>query len=113
MVQDADPDGLEGTDEFSGNQLISGGHLGDSARMLMSQDQSGRVPLEGFLHYLARIDGGAVDRAAEELDELDETVPVVEKEAAERFRLPRAELDCQKIAHRLGGAERSAAPEAA
>jgi hypothetical protein len=81
--------------------------------MLMRQDQSGRVPLEGLLHHLARIDGGAVDRAAEELDELDESMPVVEKEATEGFEFPRAELDREEIAHRLGRGKGSAAPEAA
>ena len=44
----------------------------------MRQDQSRRVPLEGLLHDLARIDGSAVDRAAEELHELDEPMPVVQ-----------------------------------
>src|SRR5215469_7267069 len=31
MVQDANPDRLEGTDELAGNQLVGGGDLGDSA----------------------------------------------------------------------------------
>ena len=78
MVEDPDADRLENAHQPAGDQLVRGGHLRHSARMLMRQDQSGRIPLERFLHHLARIDGGAVDRAAEEFDELDEPMAGVE-----------------------------------
>ena len=113
MVQDPDPDRLEGADESPGNQLIRRGDLRHSTRMLMREHQRGRIPLERLLHDLARIDGGAVDRAAEELHELDEAMPVVEKEATKGLEFPRAELDREEIAHRLGRGQGSAAPQAA
>jgi len=38
MVEHTDPDGLEGTHELTGDQLVSGGYLSHSARVLMRQD---------------------------------------------------------------------------
>ncbi len=48
----------------------------------MSDDQGGGVLLQGELHDLAGVHAGAIDRAAEELLELDQPVALVEIETA-------------------------------
>src|ERR1700722_12588661 len=46
------------------NQFIGLAGLGDTRRMIVSDDHGGRVALQGELDDLARMHAGAVDRAA-------------------------------------------------
>ena len=102
MIENADLDERQRLLQPPCDELVGRRDLSDTARVGVCQDQGRRVPGERLAHHLARVDRGAVDRAAEELDELDEPMAVVEKEDAEGFELLGAELHREERAHRLG-----------
>jgi len=91
MVQHADVHRLQGLSKPPRDELVGCGNLGHSRRVWMREYDSGCVSPQRLLHDFARVDGGAVDRAPEELDEFDHSMPVVEKHAAEGFEFPRSE----------------------
>src|SRR2546430_7750708 len=51
------------------DELVGRRDLSDTARVGVRQDQGRRVPGERLAHDLARVDRGAVDRAAERSEE--------------------------------------------
>src|SRR5438067_2367687 len=79
----------------------------------MRKYQSGGVTLQSLLHDFARVYRGAVEGAAEEFDELDHPMPVVKKQAAERFEFARSESQGQKIPGCLRRRQGATAPYAA
>ena len=90
MVQDSDVHQRQRVLEAPGNELIGLARLGDAARVRVGKDDRGGVPLQGFLDDFPRVDRCAVDRASEQLDEVDDPVTIVYEDAAEGFELPAA-----------------------
>ena len=80
--------------------------------MIVSQDDSCCVQRQGFFHYLTWIDAGAVDGAAKHFFELQNTVAVIEEQAAEhlvrQIPQPRGQkfLGIGRAANRLAGLQR-------
>ena len=65
MVEQPDLDERQGLGELQGNAAIGLARLRHPRGMIVAEDHGGRVVGEGALDDLARIDGCAVDRAAE------------------------------------------------
>ena len=78
MIEQADVDQRERLFDTLGDQLIGLTRLGNSGRMVVCDDHGGGVPLQSLLDHLARMHARPVDRAAEQLFEVDQTVTVVE-----------------------------------
>src|SRR5580658_7322445 len=83
-----------------GNELIRLARFRDARGMVVSHDDRGRIALQRQLDDLARMHARTVDRAAEQLLEVDEAVALVEIQAAKYFVLEVAELRGEKIAGR-------------
>ena len=83
------------SDEFIG---LAG--LGNSRWMIVRDDHRGGIALQGQLHDLARVHAGAVDGAAKQLFELDQSMTFIEVQTAKHFVLEIAQLRRQEIAGR-------------
>ncbi len=79
--------------------------LGHPRRMIVSRDHRGGVLLQSELHDLAWMHARSVDRAAKQFLELDESMPLVQIQAAKHFVLEIAQAGRQEIAGRLGARE--------
>ena len=66
---------------------IRAARFGDAGRVIVGEDNGGRVELQGAAHNLARVDAGPVDGAAKQLLKQDHPVPVVQKQAGEDLLL--------------------------
>jgi hypothetical protein len=64
------------------DELIRLARLEDTRWMVVGEDQCRGVVQQGLAQHLARVNAGAVDRAAEQLFEGNQPVAVVEVQAA-------------------------------
>ncbi len=62
-----------------GDQFVGLAGLGDARRMIVGDDHGGGIALQRELHDLARMHARAIDRAAEQLLELNEPMALVEQ----------------------------------
>src|SRR5207302_6612231 len=113
MVQHANVHRLQGLSKPPRDELVGCGNLGHSRRVRMREYHGGCVALQRLLHHFARVYGGAVDGAPEELNEFDHPMSAVEKHAAEGFEFTRSESQGQKITGGLGRREGAATAYAA
>jgi len=78
MIEQPDVDQPEGVAYAQRDAFVGKARLGNARRVVVGDDHRRRVPQQRLFHDLARIDAGTVDRAAEQLFELDQPVTVVE-----------------------------------
>jgi hypothetical protein len=74
--------------------------------MVVRENQRGGVVLQGLPDDLPRMHAGAVDGAAEDFFEVDQTMAVVEVQAAEHFVWAVAQLRGEELARRRRRIER-------
>jgi hypothetical protein len=87
--------------EPAGDELVGLAGLGKPARVRVREDDGGRVSLDAFFDDFQRVDAGAVNCAAEQLDKLDEPVAVVDKDAAEGLELPSSKCHGEEVSSSL------------
>ena len=63
----------------------------------MREDDRRRVALQRFLNHFPRVDTCAIDGAPEQLDEVDDPMTIVDKDAAEGFEFPITQSHGQKV----------------
>ena len=61
MIEDLDAEGPGGKDEVPGDFPITEGGLGVAARVVVAEDEGGRIVEQGRLHHLAGVDRRRVD----------------------------------------------------
>ena len=98
MVKDADVDQGQGIAQAAGDEFIGAAWLGDSRGVIVGEDQCCGIVRERLAHHLSRMHARAVDGAAKQFVEGDQTVPVIEVEAAEHLVGPIAQLCGQETA---------------
>ena len=65
--------------------------------------EAGRSPFEqGELHHLARMHAGAAQSAAEQIDALNDPMPLVDQDESENLIVQMAETDRQVLPDPLG-----------
>ncbi len=67
----------------------------------MRANYRGRILCKCQLHHLTRIDAGAIDSTAEQLDEFNQLMTGVQKHHTEGLMLEHAKLDTQKVPYYL------------
>jgi hypothetical protein len=85
VIEQPDIDQLEGRLQAPGDAFVGLAGFGNAGRMIVGKDNSGGIDRQRLLYNLARIDTGAVDRAAKQFIEAQHPMPVVEIQAAEHF----------------------------
>jgi len=78
VIEDSNIDEGEGLLDALGDHFVCLGRFGDSARVVVGQDDGGGVMFESFLEDFAGVYGGAVDGAAEEVLASDQAMARVE-----------------------------------
>jgi len=110
VIDDPDPDHFQRADDLL---VMTSSAVDTSATPLgcgCTHSTAAALRLSASFTHLAGIDGCAVDRAPEELHELDEAMSVVQKHDTKRLELACAELHRQEVAHRLRRGECGPAP---
>ena len=79
-----DVDESERVRQALGDELVHTRRIGTSCG-IVDQVVADNIELQGGLDDFARVDGGAVDRAAEEFDVLDQPMAAVERQESENF----------------------------
>jgi len=82
MIEDTHVEECERLLQPPRDELIRLARLEDSRGVVVGEDHGGGIVAQGLPQHLARVDAGAIDGAAEELLERNETVAVVEIETA-------------------------------
>ena len=88
MVQQADIHQFQGRSDPLCDALISLAGLGHARWVIVSQDNRRGIHFQRLLHDFAGINAGAIDRAAEQLFEQDDPVPVIEVDTSENLMGP-------------------------
>ena len=105
VVEDPDVEERERFLEAAGDELVGLAGLGNAGRVIMEEDHGGGVGLEHHARDLARVYGGAGDRATEEDLRADEAVTSVEEEEPEDLVWQRADLVAQVLARAVWACE--------
>ena len=82
VIDHPDVDQRQRIAQAPGDELIGLTRLGDARWVVVSENERRRASLERAFHDFARVHARAVDRAAEQLLEAEQTVAVVEEQAA-------------------------------
>jgi hypothetical protein len=85
VVEKANIDQFEGRFQPSRDALVGLTGFRYTRRVVVSEDNGGGVDGEGLFYDFARVYRGPVDRAAKQFVETQDTVPVVEKQAAKHL----------------------------
>lgn len=85
VVQQPDIEELERRLYAPGDALIGLAGLGDPGRVIVGEDYGRRIDLQGLLDDFPGVDTGAVDSAAEQLLERQDTMAVIQVQAAEQL----------------------------
>jgi len=108
VIEHPDIEQRERIAQATRDELIGLARLGDPGRVVVRKDHCGRVVRERLPHDFTRVHAGAVDGAAEEFVEGDQTMPAVEMQAAEHLVWPVAQLGdeefrrvVRRVEHRL------------
>jgi hypothetical protein len=83
VIEDSHFDEREGLANAACHVLVGRARLGVSGRVVMIQDHPGGSVLEDRGDDLPDVDGGAVDRAAEEILHGDESMSIIQMEQSE------------------------------
>ena len=86
VVERADVDQRERLLERRGQKLVRARGLRDAARMVVREDDAGRVVRERRLDDFARVDAGLRERAAKELARGDQPILAVEEQRRRTLR---------------------------
>jgi len=86
----------------AGDGFVGAAGLGNSGRVIVSEDDGRRVKRKPPLHDLPRVDAGPVDGAAKKLFRSDQAVSRIEPEREEDLVLQMPELRFQERLNRLG-----------
>ena len=111
VVEDADLDEGECSDELLGELPVRGGDCRDAGGVVMGEGDGRRVVVDGPPDDLAGVHPASVDAAACEFLEGQNAVPVVEEESGEDFDLEVAEPCREERGHLLRRLERVAAAD--
>ena len=108
VVEHPDVDEGEGVAQAHGDEFVRVARLGDARGVVVREDDRRGVMGQRLTEHFARMDRCAVDGAAEEFLEDDQSVAVVEVEAAEDLVWPVAQLRGEEAAGVGGGVQRLA-----
>ena len=108
VVEHPDVDEGEGVAQAHGDELVRVARLGDTRGVVVREDDRRSVVGQRLAEHFTRMDRRAVDGAAEEFLEDDQSVAVVEVEAAEHLVRPVAQLRGKEAAGVGGGVQRLA-----
>jgi hypothetical protein len=103
---------IEDSLELLGDVEIGLARLGNTAGVIVSEDDGGGVVFEGFFEDLAWIDRCAVDGAAKEVFAGDELMALGQVNHAEDFVIESAESDSQVVGGDSWGGESGASADA-
>lgn len=96
MVQQPDVDEFQRRPDAAGDALVRLARFRNSRRVVVGEDYGRRVDLQGLFDDFPGVDAGAVDRAAEQLLERQDTMPVIQIKAAEQLMREVPEFRHQK-----------------
>ena len=91
MIEHPDVHQGQGVPQTSGNQFVGLAGLGDAGRVIVGQDHGRGIAAERQLDDLAGMDTGAVNRATENLVKSNDSVAIVQEQAAKdlMFAVPK------------------------
>jgi len=82
VIEHADVHQLQRLAQATRDELIGMAGFGDAGRVVVSEDDGGRVARQRLLDHLARMNTGAIDGAAKQFFERDEPMAVIQVQAA-------------------------------
>src|SRR6185295_13803625 len=109
MVEGPDVDQRQRLLQCLGQQLVGARGLGGAGRVVVREDDRGRIVAERGLHNLARIDAGLRQRTLEQFLGRDQPVLAVEEQPDEDLDRPRRDRQPEVVAHDVRGRQGVAA----
>src|ERR1700675_2534174 len=82
VIEQADVDQRERFLDSLGDQFVGLTRFGDAGRVIVRDDDRGRIALQSQLDDFARMHAGAVDRAAKQFLKLNQAMALIEVETA-------------------------------